>query len=263
MHTYLSRRTSTIPPVTDAIRDIDNCVVNGRNWRAMVAMRNVKEQAKIAAISRRGISSWPLFHWHCRWQIARAPYNEVRDHSKHRLRRAISRLERNSVLLHSNQPTSASASERRWRRRCANQLHTLKSPWWHPPSPIVPSFRLLFLYLSSYIPLPSIAPILPCGTVSYLPSASPRGLANGPSAVLSDRFAPLQAEGRETSCERTQNEPGKSCPPKTFASDPSRLLHLTFLLPFLLSSARWAFSQRSVAYSLQLEMHFNYFVKFY
>ena len=43
---------------------------------------------------------------------ARAAYNQVRDRSKHRLRRAISRLERDSVLLHSNQATSASTSER-------------------------------------------------------------------------------------------------------------------------------------------------------
>lgn len=48
------------------------------------------------------------FHWHCRWQIARAAYSEVRDHSKHRLRRAIRRLERDSMLLHSNQLTSTS-----------------------------------------------------------------------------------------------------------------------------------------------------------
>lgn len=75
------------------------------------------------------------FHWHCRWQIARAAYSEVRDHSKHRLRRAIRRLERDSVLLHSNQLTSTSVE--RWRRRRANQLHIQKSPWWHPR----PSFR--------------------------------------------------------------------------------------------------------------------------
>lgn len=40
----------------------------------------------------------------------RAAYSGPGDHGKHRLRRAISRLERDFVLLHSNQPGSGSGS---------------------------------------------------------------------------------------------------------------------------------------------------------
>lgn len=135
-------------------------------------------------------------------------YSKVRDHSKHRLRRAIRRLERDSVLLHSNQPTSASAE--RCRRRRANQLHTQKSPWWHPTpfrSPRPTASCALPPQPPSSLPIfPPAAhalsvPLFTRGTV--LPS---RGLANGPSAVLSDRFASLRAGGREMSGEGTWNE---------------------------------------------------------
>lgn len=136
------------------------------------------------------------FHWHCRWQIAnRAAYSEVRDHSKHRLRRAIRRLERDSVLLHSNQLTSTSVE--RWRRRRANQLHIQKSPWWHPR----PSFRTPFRFPSTRLSSPA-TPQRHRARSRSSPAAlfyPPRGLANGPSAVLSDRFASLRAGGRETS----------------------------------------------------------------
>ena len=85
---------------------------------------------------------------------SRATYSQVRDHSKHRLRRAIRRLERDSMLLHSNQPTSTSVE--RWRRQRANQLRTQKSPWWHPTP-----FRLpvsLPPYPFSFYPLSFLSP---------------------------------------------------------------------------------------------------------
>lgn len=136
---------------------------------------------------------------------SRATYSQVRDHSKHRLRRAIRRLERDSVLLHSNQPTSTLASSARQsiarpeislvgaRRPFALARFTSSVPPYHPGP-------LLYTPLAVTFGLP----LLTRGTV--LPS---RGLANGPSAVLSDRFASLQAGGREMSTwnerERTEN----------------------------------------------------------
>lgn len=105
----------------------------------------------------------------------RAAYSGLGDHGKHRLRRAISRLERDFVLLHSNQPGSGSGSGR---ERRPNQSPALKS-----------------LSLSPFLPSPAPSFIRP-------PSRRcrpPRGLANGPSAVLSDRFAHRSGlEGRET-----------------------------------------------------------------